>query len=226
MKKILIMRQAISCAQTGLIVLFAACHSNKISLPEMETGSDSSVVNTTQQSLSSDAVSSDTSVSFSEKIKSKKTPLTFTFSYYHHLYKFYAYANYFLPSKNCKTQDRHQLNILASMYDGLQTYDDVVDGGSLIMDERLQLNKTLKVDGALYVNGVGRFLKIEKGSIVLTRGDSNFISGNFEIEGDVMTSMSDSAVAKFHITDGTFERLPVNVHRISDFNGDWLEGNH
>ena len=68
-------------------------------------------------------------------------------------------------------------------------------------------------------------LNIAEGTLLLTKQQSNLISGTFSIAGTIQNLTSQKALENFIITDGRFEDAPVNVHRISDFNEGWQDGN-
>ncbi|TDG35965.1 hypothetical protein EZJ43_11495 [Pedobacter changchengzhani] len=158
----------------------------------------------------------DTPITFNYKIVNNNTPLAFTFTYNKHLYKFYAYADYLLPNKKNKKQKHHELSINASIYGGYA--DDFNDGANITTEKDLIFNKPLKITGYLAVEN-HKLLNIKSGFLTVSVNNQNKISGTFTCEGYITNYLKGDgkALGAFKITDGKFEKIPVGVHYIADF---------
>lgn len=166
----------------------------------------------------------DTNIVFNDQLHFTKTPLSFSFTYNGKNYKFYTYANYLLPSPKSKNQEKSSMIILASKEEGLQMYDDLVDGGFLQINNLPVLNQSIPLKGAVYIDGTTKSLP-GTGSLIFTSADKNFISGTFTLSGVGYNLTKDKSLGKFNITDGRFESIPVNVHRVKNVADGWQDGN-
>lgn len=163
-------------------------------------------------------------VVFNPKLSFNETPLTFTFTYKNKKYRFYACAYYLLPNKTAKAKDIKQLEILASIYDGLGG-DDFNDGADLKIEVPLKENNPLKIASGYFSVDKYKILDIVDGYITITKSNKNIISGTFTINGKIEDKETGKPIEKFKITDGKFKKLPVTVHYIADFEEGWINPN-
>lgn len=161
---------------------------------------------------------------FNPKIDNNQTPLTFTFTYNNKIYKFYACAYYLLPNKTAKEKDKKQLEILASIYDGLGG-DDFNDGADLKIEVPLIEKSPLKIASGYFSVNHYKILDIIDGYLTITKSDKNIISGTFTINGKIEDKETGKLIEKFMITDGKFDKLPVTVRYIADFEEGWINPN-